>query len=154
VSNNTFQIISGEEYQTLRRHSGIMAIPSMRTFIVKHTNGIPTRAKSRIFVLGNLDCREWGKSNCFSPVVSIPMIHFLTALAVQNGRTLKQGDCKFAFIQATLPDNELTIIKPPIGCPFSSKSTYWKLRKFLYGLGRAPHHWYDMLHWLSSNLLK
>lgn len=52
------------------------------------------------------------------------MIHLFSALAVHNKRTLKQGDCKFAFIQATLPEDELTIIKPPIGCPFSGPRTY------------------------------
>jgi hypothetical protein len=118
----------------------------MCTFVVKHTNGVPTRAKSRIVVLGSLDQHEWGKSDCFSPVVSIPMIHFLTALAVHNGRTLKQGDCKFAFIQATLLDHKLTIVKPPIGCPFSSPNSYWRIRKSLYGLRHAPWHWYNMFH--------
>jgi len=116
----------------------------MWTFVVEHTNGVPTHAKSRIVVLGNLDRHEWGKSICLSPVIFIPMIRFLTALAVQNGHTLKQGDCKFAFIQTTLPDNELTIIKPPIGCP-SSRGTYWKLYKSLYGHHCTSHHWYDML---------
>jgi hypothetical protein len=69
----------------------------MCTFVVKHTNGIPTRAKSRIVVLGNLEQRSWTKADCFSPLISIPMIRFLTALAVQNGRPLQQADCKFAF---------------------------------------------------------
>jgi hypothetical protein len=71
----------------------------MYTFVVKHTNGVLTHDKSRLVVLGNLDRREWGKSDC-SLVVSIPMIRFLTALTVQNGCTLKQGGCKFAFTQA------------------------------------------------------
>jgi hypothetical protein len=37
------------------------------------------------------------------------------AMAVPNKRTLKQGDCKFAFIQPTLPENKITIVKPPHG---------------------------------------
>jgi hypothetical protein len=96
-SNNTFDIISEDEYQQLRHLHGVRAIPSMCTFVVKHTNGIPTRAKSRIVVLGNLEQRSWTKADCFSPLISIPMIRFLTALAVQNGRPLQQADCKFAF---------------------------------------------------------
>jgi hypothetical protein len=106
----------------------------MCTFTIKPTNGIPTRAKSRIVVLGNHDHRQWSKADCFSPVVSIPMIRLLTSLAVHNKRTLKQGDCKFAFIQATLTEDEITIIKPPIGCPFPGPRKYWRLRKSLYGL--------------------
>jgi hypothetical protein len=99
--NETFDIISEDEYQCSRKAHGICAIPSMCVFTVKNTNGIPTRAKSRIVVLGNLEQHSWTKSDCFSPVVSIPMIHLLTALAVHNGCTIKQADFKFAFIQAT-----------------------------------------------------
>jgi hypothetical protein len=120
------------------------AIPSMCTFTVKKTNGVPIRAKSRIVVLGNLDPRPWSKSDCFSPVVSLPMVRLFTALAVHNKRTIKQGDCKFAFIQATLPNNELTIVKLPIGCPCSGVRKYWRLKKSLYGLRRAPRHWFKL----------
>lgn len=130
--NDTFDI--EDEYLHLCKLHGVRAIPSMCTFTVKRTNGVPTRAKSRIVVLGNFDTRPWTKSDCFSPVVSIPMVRLLTALTVHNKRTVKQGDCKFAFIQATLPDNELTIVKPPVGCPFSGPRKYWRLKKSLYGL--------------------
>jgi hypothetical protein len=53
----------------------------MGTFVVKHTNGAPTWAKSQIVVLGNLEQHSWTKADCFSPVILIPMICFLTALA-------------------------------------------------------------------------
>ena len=64
-------------------------------------------------------------------------------MAVENGRMLKQGDCKNAFCQPELPDNEITIVRPPKGCPRSRPGTYWKLKKTLYGLSRSPRHWYD-----------
>jgi hypothetical protein len=112
---------------------------------VKHTNGIPTQAKSCIVILGNLEKRSWTKADCFSPVISIPMIRFLTASAVQNGWMLKQADCKFAFIRASLPSEEHTIVKPPVGCPFSKPKHYGRLKKSLYGLRRAPRHWYIKL---------
>jgi hypothetical protein len=145
ISNNTFDIISEQDYKELARHHGIKAIPSMCTFTVKKTNGVPTCAKSRIVILGNFDPRQWTKSDCFSPVVSIPMVRLLTALAVHNKCTVKQGDCKFAFIQACLPDNEITIVKPPVGCPFSGPRQYWRLKKSLYGLQRAPRHWFKLI---------
>jgi hypothetical protein len=66
-------------------------------------------------------------------------------MAVHNKRTLKQGDCKFAFIQATLPNSKLTIVKPPLGCPFSGPRSYWKLKKSLYSLCHAPCHWYKLI---------
>jgi hypothetical protein len=129
----------------LKQLHGVRAIPSMCTFVIKHTNGVPTRAKSRIVVLGNFEQRSWTKADCFSPVISIPMIRLLTAMAVQRGRTLKQADCKFAFIQTALPPDEHTIVKPPLGCPFSKTRQYWRLKKSLYGLRCAPRHWYNKL---------
>ncbi len=144
-TNETFDLMSEDKYFRLCKQHGIKAIPSMCIFTVKRTNGVPVRAKSRIVVLGNLDPRPWTKSECFSPVVSLPMIRLLTALAVHNKRTLKQGDCKFAFILATLPEDEITIVKPPVDCPLSGPRSYWRLKKSLYGLKRAPHHWYKHL---------
>jgi len=117
----------------------------MSFFTVKKTDGVPNRAKSHIVILGNQDPRMWSKADCFSPVVSLPMVRFLTSVVVKHRRTLKQGDCKFAFIQASLPESELTIVKPPIGCPFSGPRSYWRLKKSLYGLRRAPRHWYKLI---------
>jgi hypothetical protein len=57
VDNSTFDIISEEEYHSLCKAHGTKAIPSMCTFTVKRTNGVPTRAKSQIVVLGNHDPR-------------------------------------------------------------------------------------------------
>jgi hypothetical protein len=74
TANDTFDIISEDEYFRLCKLHGIKAMPSMCTFTIKKTNGIPTRAKSRIVVLGNFDPHPWSKSDCYSPVVSIPMV--------------------------------------------------------------------------------
>ncbi len=93
-------------------------MPSMCTFTIKHTYGVPIHVKSHIVVLGNFELQPWTKNDCFSPVVSIPMVRLLTALAVHKKYTIKHGDCKFAFIQAALPEGELTIVKPHVGCPF------------------------------------
>jgi len=144
ISNGIFDVIDESEYLQLCRSHQIKAIPSMCTFTIKKTNGVPTRAKSRIVIVGNLDPRPWTKSDCFSPVVSIPMVRLLKPLAVHNKRTVKQGDCKFAFIQASLPENELTIVEPPAGCPCSGVRKYWRLKKSLYGLRRAPRHWFKL----------
>jgi len=100
----------------------------MCTFVVKHANGVPTRAKSQIVILGNLDLSGMEQIRMFPPShldTNDPSL--LTALAVQSGGTLKQGNCKFAFIQATFPDEGLTRVKPSISCPFSPDGTYWRL---------------------------
>jgi hypothetical protein len=77
------------------------------------------------------------------------VVRFLTAFAVSKKCTLKQGDCKNAFVQSNQPDSEVVIVRPPAGCPISSPGTYWRLRKSLYGLRRAPRHWFDLV---SSHL--
>ena len=51
-----------------------------------------------------------------------------------------------------LPDDECTVVRPPIGDPAHSTGEYWLLNKTLYGLRRSPCHWYDMM--LSSILIK
>jgi hypothetical protein len=57
---------------------------------------------------------------------------------------LQQGDCKNAFCHAILPEDELTVVRPPVGDPAYAKDEYWLLNKTLYGLRRSPHHWYNM----------
>lgn len=48
----------------------------------------------------------------------------LTALAAQHKYSLKQGDCKLAFVQAPFPSEEITAVEPPVCCPFSGPGTY------------------------------
>jgi hypothetical protein len=55
-------------------------------------------------------------------------------MAVGMGRIEKQGDCKNAFVQSRLPDNEKVILRPPNGCPVSKPGDLWLLKKILYGL--------------------
>jgi hypothetical protein len=66
------------------------------------------------------------------------VVPFLTALAVQYKRTLKQGDFKNASVQAPLLERERTVICS--GC-----GGFWRLKKSLCGLHRARHHWYKLV---------
>jgi hypothetical protein len=69
----------------------------------------------------------------------------MTSMAVQSGRREKQGDCKNAFCQSYLPNDETIIISPPKRCPVSKIGHLWLLRKTLYGLRRSPYHWYQAI---------
>ncbi len=51
TSNDTFDIINEEEYIRFCKTHSIKAMPSMCTFTIKKTNGVPTWAKCRIVVL-------------------------------------------------------------------------------------------------------
>ena len=102
--------------------------------------------------MGNKDPTLWSKANCYALVVPLPIVQMLAALAVQHCMTLKQGDCKNAFIQSTLPLDEITIIHPPSDYPFSKPNTFWQLQKSLYGFQRAPHHWYKLISSILESL--
>lgn len=67
----------------------------------------------------------------------------LLSLAIKNCSWLRQGDVKNAFCNCKLPADEVVVIRPPKGCPFSKPNMLWKLKKTLYGLIRSPLHWYS-----------
>ena len=114
--------------------------------------GKPKRAKYRIVALGNLESHKWSKLDCYAPVMNLLELRLLVALAVKNKRVLKSGDVKQAFVQATLPPEEQYIVKPPPGCPYTPKGTYWKLLRTLYGLRRSPRHWFDRATTILKNI--
>ena len=119
VDNHTYVTLTLEQYRELRRTKNApKAIPTMCVQTVKKDeNLLPERAKSRIVVLGNLEDRYWSKSERYAPVLQYSSLRLLTSMAVEKTRRLKQGDYKNAFVQATLPDDELTIVRPPLGDP-------------------------------------
>ena len=126
--------------------AGCEVVPSMNLFNIKpNEKGEPYRAKSRIVVLGNLEQRTWSKEDKYAPVLGAIGNRLLVSEAVSRGRKVKQGDCKNAFCQPELPEDEVVIVKPPKGCPFTPTGKYWKLNKTLYGLCRSPRHWYDKI---------
>lgn len=142
-----FEEITPDEYREYIKLHGdkAKAIPSMNLFTIKEDKeGNPIRAKARIVVLGNLEQRIWSKEDQYAPVLSSIGSRLLVSMAIEDGRRLKQGDCKNAFCNGILPDDEICIVKPPVGCPRSS-SKYWKLKKTLYCLARSAHHWYKKL---------
>ena len=87
----------------------------------------------------------WGKSDRYAPVLQYSSLRLLTSMAIEKRCRLKQGDYKNAFVQASLPDDEVTIIRPPLGDPDTDLDEFWLLKKSLYGLRRAPKHWYDKM---------
>ena len=140
---DTYTVIDEAEYQRLKQAHGIEAIPTMCIHTVKpDERGLPDRAKSRTVVLGNEEHRYWEKNDVYAPVITKHGIRALVAYALSRGRRVKQCDAKNAFCQPTLPDDEICVVMPPKGCPFSKPGTYWRLKKTLYGLRRSPRHWY------------
>eukprot|EP00804_Cyclotella_cryptica_P022088 CCRYP_011573-RA/>CCRYP_011573-RA protein AED:0.27 eAED:0.27 QI:0/-1/0/1/-1/1/1/0/654 len=146
-SMNVFERINKKQYLALKRSGRIgKALPSMCVLVVKtDKDGKPTRAKSCIVVLGNFEDRIYDKSQKYAPVLKYTSLRLLTSKAVSDKRILQQGDCKNAFCQAYLPEDELTVVRPPVGDPAYSRDEYWLLKKTLYGLRRSPHHWFHKI---------
>ena len=145
-SQDTYVTIGLPEYRALRAKGVPKAIPTMCVLSIKKDVMLnPLRAKSRIVVLGNHEDRVWTKPEKYAPVLRPNSMRLIVSLAVKRRRTLKQGDCKNAFCQGILPDDEITIVKPPIGDPNAAKDKYWLLKRTLYGLWRSPRHWYNKI---------
>jgi hypothetical protein len=102
--------------------------------IKRDENLLPHRAKSRVVALGNHEDRLWSKSDKFAPVLRSDSLRFLVSMAVKHRCPLRQGVCKNAVCQGILPDNEVTIIRPPAGAPDVDPNEYWLLLWTLYGL--------------------
>ena len=118
-----------KEYEEYLRQYGdnARAIPTVNLFTIKQDmEGNPVRAKSRIVVLGNLERRIWSREDRYAPVLSGSASRLLLSMAIEDGRRLKQGDCKNAFCNGILPDDEICIVRPPQDCPRSKKGIYWK----------------------------
>jgi hypothetical protein len=112
----------------------------------------PLRAKLRIVVLGNHEDRVWTKPEKYAPVLCHDSLRLLVSLAVERRRTLRQGDCKNTFCQSILPDDEITIVKPPIGDPDAKPDEYWLLKRTLYGLRRSPRHWFNKISAILNSM--
>ena len=119
VANDMYERISEKRYLALRRANVIpKAIPSMCVLVVKpDKDGNPSRAKSRIAVLGNYEEACYTKSQRYAPVLKQTSLRLLVSEAVRHKRVLQQGDCKNTFCQAVLPDDERIAVRPPVGDP-------------------------------------
>ena len=147
IDHEVYKKISKNQYLALRRAGNIpKVIPSMCILVMKNNKyGKPLRAKSRIVDLGNFGDRLYQKSQRYAPFLKYSSLRLLTAKAVGYKRILQQVDCKNAFCNANLPDNEVTVIRPPIGDPAFQEYEYWLLKKTLYGLCQSPYHWYNII---------
>ena len=109
---DVFCRISKDEYLKLRKSSSVpRAIPSMCVIVMKYDKyGKPHRDKCRIVALGNFEDRYYSKSKRYAPVLKYSSLRLLASIAVADPEVLQQGDCKQAFCNATLPDDECTVV--------------------------------------------
>ena len=124
--HSVYTVINREDYQRLRhKRNAPRAIPTMAYLGVKRDGNYNShRAKSRIVVLiNNADC-AFKKSQSFDPVLSYSSLQILTSKATKKIRILQQGKLKNAFCNDLLPDDKITIVRPPLGDPNSSPNDF------------------------------
>jgi hypothetical protein len=108
-----FEELTLQEYRKLAETHG-PAIQSMCVLVTrKDEHGNPVCAKSRFFVLGNKFPRQWSKGDFFSQVATHSAVRLLVSLAIEHNKFAKQGDCKNAFCNLVLPEDEVVIVRPP-----------------------------------------
>ena len=140
----TWEVLTEQQYKSL--YKDVKSLPSMAIATIKYDEfNRPKRAKYRIVVLGNHDYHTWSKDSTAAPVMSQLELRLLTSLAIYHKRIMKNCDIKQAFVQSSLPEDEIYLVRPPSGCPKSPPGTYWRLLRSLYGLRRAPKLWFEKL---------
>ena len=91
----------------------------MCVLVVKNgKDGKPLSAKSRIVVLGNFEDRLYQKYQRYAPVLKYISLRLLKTKSVGDKQILQQDYCKNAFCNVTLPNDDITVIRPPIGDPY------------------------------------
>ena len=91
----------------------------------------PLRAKYCLVLLGNFEDRLYQKSQLYAPVLKYSYLRLLTSKTVGDKCIRHQGDYNNAFCNATLLDDEVTVIRPPISDPYFQDDEYWLLKKTL-----------------------
>ena len=117
IYHEVYGKISKIQYLTLKRSGNIpKAIPSLCVLVVKNDkDGKPLCAKSHIVVLGNFEDQIYQKSQRYAPVLRYSSFCLLTAKSISDKHILQQGYCKNVLFNAKLLDDEVMVIRPPIG---------------------------------------
>ena len=88
-SQDTYDVLTPEQYRAYRAKGAPRAIPTMCVLIIKPDEMLlPHRTKSCIVVLGNHEDRIWSKSEKYAPVLCPDTLRLITSMAIQQRQTL------------------------------------------------------------------
>ena len=76
----------------------------------------------------------------YAPVVDTTLVSVELAMAMQRGWATRQVDVKAALLNGDI--NREVFVSHPTNLPDMMQNNYYKLRKALYGLHRAPLQWF------------
>jgi hypothetical protein len=80
--------------------------------IYKDEHGNPVHDKRHIMVLGNKDPNQWTRGDCLAPMTTQSAVRLVASLTIEHNKFAQQGDCKNAFCNPFLPDDEVVIYPP------------------------------------------
>ena len=108
-------------------------------------NGNVSKRKAQLIAQGFTQRFGTEYTETFSPVVRIETLRVLIALATQFDWELDQMDVVGAYLNATLPDDEVLYMDPIPGFHDSSSKVH-RVVKSLYRLKQAGHIWNTALN--------
>lgn len=108
--------------------------------------GFIARWKARLVAQGYSMKAGIDFSESFAPVVGLPTLRVLIALAMQFGLHITFLDVTTAYLNAEI-EEEVFIRRPPLWDLFDSsdKSPYYRVRRALYGMKHSGREWYRTL---------
>lgn len=135
-------LLSNETWDAVECPPGITPIPCKWVLKIKRNEiGEIERFKARLVAKGFRQIPGVDYNEIFSPVVRMPTVRTMLALAAAKGWKLHHLDIDTAFLHGKL--QEPIYMEAPEGFEFGGKVL--KLKKCIYGLKQAPKVWYDTL---------
>jgi len=100
----------------------------------------PLRYKARIVARGFM---ESDPGDTFAPMAHPITIRLLISIAIANGWSIMQSDCKTAYLNAKLP--KPVYLRPPKGLEsIVGNGKVMRLKRAVYGLGASGRLWYQL----------
>ena len=142
VNEEMASLTGNNTWEAVECPQGVNPIPCKWVLKIKRNEiGEITRYKARLVAKGFKQIPGVDFTEVSSPVVRLPTIRTVFALAAANNWKMHHLDIDTAFLHGQL--RESIYMAPPEGFDFGDKVL--KLHKCIYGLKQAPLIWYETL---------
>jgi hypothetical protein len=138
-------IMKNDVWEIVPRPKEKLVVTSKWVYKIKHVaDGSMEKYKARFVVRAFSKKEGEDYEETFSPVARYTSIRAIMSLATSMGWSLHQMDVKTTFLNGAI--KEEVYIKQPQGFEVHSRDTLvCRLKKYLYGLKKAPRAWYAII---------